>query len=88
LCGFRGAGQQEEQKVASISHAPKLARFNNRDKVIGMPSSEFMRLVSECERLTASLKTCTDPTKRKELLKQMKMTLDDANRAAEEPPAK
>jgi hypothetical protein len=53
-----------------------------------MPSPEFMRLMSECERLATELKTCTNPTKRKELLKQMKMTLDEANKAAYGPPAK
>jgi len=44
--------------------------------------------MSECERLTAELKKCTDPTKRKELLKQMKLTLDQASKLADGPPAK
>jgi len=65
-----------------------LAGFENRANFHHMPSSEFTRLMSECERLTAELKKCTDPTKRKELLKQMKLTLDQASKLADGPPAK
>jgi hypothetical protein len=51
-----------------------------------MPSPEFERLMNECERLASELKVCNDPTKRRELLKQMKGALDAANKVAFEPP--
>jgi hypothetical protein len=51
-----------------------------------MPSPEFERLMNECERLASELKVCRDPTKRRELLKQMKIALDAANKVAFEPP--
>jgi hypothetical protein len=46
-----------------------------------MPS-EFDKLMSECEKLATELKTCRYPEMRKKLLKQMKITLDAANRIA------
>jgi hypothetical protein len=46
-----------------------------------MPS-EFDQLMSECEKLATELKTCRDPEMRKQLLKQMKIALDAANRIA------
>jgi hypothetical protein len=46
-----------------------------------MPS-EFDQIMSECEKLATELKTCRDPEMRRQLLKQMKIALDAANRIA------
>jgi hypothetical protein len=51
-----------------------------------MPSPEFEQLMNECGRLASELKVSNDPTKRRELLKQMKVALDEANKVAFEPP--
>jgi len=51
-----------------------------------MPS-EFDQLMSECEKLVTELKTCRDPEMRRQLLKQMKIALDTANRIAFELPS-
>jgi hypothetical protein len=45
-------------------------------------SSEFDQLKSECEKLATELKTCRDPEMRRQLLKEMKIALDAANRIA------
>jgi hypothetical protein len=44
-----------------------------------MPS-EFDQLMSQCEELTTKLKTCHDPEMRRQLLMEMKIVLDAANR--------
>jgi hypothetical protein len=44
--------------------------------------SEFDQLMSECEKLANELKTRRDPEIRRQLLKQMKIALDAANRIA------
>jgi chaperonin cofactor prefoldin len=46
-----------------------------------MPS-EFDQLMSQCEKLATQLKTCRDPKTRIQLLKEMKIALDAANRIA------
>jgi hypothetical protein len=51
-----------------------------------MPNPEFDRLMSECEKLASELRDCLDPIKRRELLKQMKIALDAANKVAYQAP--
>jgi len=46
----------------------------------GDMTSEFDQLMSQCEELATKLKTCRDPEMRIQLLKQMKIALDAANR--------
>ena len=46
-----------------------------------MPS-EFDQLMSQCEKLATQLKTCRDPKTRIQLLKEMKIALDEANKLA------
>ena len=48
---------------------------------MAMPS-EFDQLMSECEKLATELKIRRDPEMRRQLLKQMKIALDAANRIA------
>ena len=51
-----------------------------------MPRPEFDQLMSECESLAIELQSCTDPSRRVNLLKQMKVAIDAANAIALEPP--
>jgi hypothetical protein len=60
--------------------------FRRYAKFDAMPSPEFERLMNECETVAGELKNCTNPAKRRELLKQMKVALDAANKVAFEPP--
>jgi hypothetical protein len=52
-----------------------------------MLSPEFDHLAIKCEKLAQDLKVCTDPQRRRELLKEMKITLDAANEIAFDPVA-
>jgi hypothetical protein len=52
-----------------------------------MPNPEFEQLMSKCEKLANDLEVCTDPQRRRGLLKEMKITLDAANKIAFAPTA-
>jgi hypothetical protein len=49
-----------------------------------MPNREFEQLMNMCEKISAELKVCRDPDRRRKLLKQMSAALAAATNIADD----